>query len=179
MGDGKSFEIHTLTPDEWQRCREIRLAGMLDAPYAFGSTHEGELAQEDSWWQQRVADFHWVVANDGQADVSLAMLAIQRLPESTEFVEGLDLDRDTDYPWIRSVWTHPDARGRRLVDALCLHLCEVAKSRGYETMVLGVRAENERAFKAYQRMGFNLAGRFFPTHFGPEQPNYLMSKSLD
>lgn len=176
--------VQHLGPDEVERCKAIRLACLHDAPYAFGSTFEGESAQSDDWWRQRLLDGHWVVAQAGGADVAVAMLMYQRLPDS--FESTLDaagaplavMEPHREYPWIRAVWTCPEHRGQRLVDLLCLHLADIASASGAPDIVLGVRDGNDRAINAYARIGFEPVGRFFPAHAHITVANHLMRKVL-
>lgn len=164
--------------DEVQRCKDIRLACLADAPYAFGSTFEAESAQPDHWWEQRLADGYWVVAERDGEDLAVAMLMYQGLPDSFEPEPGSDLEGAEDYPWVRAVWTRPEHRGRGLVDLLLNHLGEVAAAAGARTLVLGVRAGNDRAIGAYRRLGFTSVGRFWPGNAQMPQPNLLMARPL-
>ena len=179
MADRSTVGIDRLGVDEVERCKAIRLACLADAPYAFGSTFEAEAAQDDAWWRQRLTDGQWFVAHRDGADLAVAMLMYQPLPESFEpLPQAPKFDRLTPLPWVRAVWTRPENRGQGLVDLLLLHLSDVAAATGARVLILGVRDGNERAVGAYRRIGFETVGHFWPSSAQVAQPNLLMAKPL-
>lgn len=165
---------------EVQRCKEIRLACLADAPYAFGSTFEGESAESDDWWRQRLTDGYWIVAESDGEDVGVAMLMRQGLPATfmpSETAAEL-LPAQSEFLWIRAVWIRPERRGQGLVDLLCGHLIERAAASEEKVIILGVRQGNDRAQRAYVRMGFSEVGTFNPVKSSTDLTNALMAKSL-
>ena len=48
-------EIREIDADGWQAMRDVRLAALQDAPYAFASTHEREVVFAEADWQRRIA----------------------------------------------------------------------------------------------------------------------------
>ena len=176
---GAPVYIDEVPAEQWQRVRAIRLDTLSEAPYAFGSTYENELQQPESWWRQRLVDGRWFIARDGDDDVCLTMLMQAPIPESFESNGSLPIAVGDELPWIRSVWTRPEARGRHIIDALMLHVCDQVAEQGIDFTVLGVRAGNERAHAAYLRMGFSDVGTFIPSSASVEQPNWLMARPSD
>lgn len=76
----------------------------------------------------------------------------------------------------------PEAFGRGVAQAMCLHSLDQARQRGFAAMQFNfVIASNERAVQLWQRMGFAIAGRM-PDAF--EHPRlglvdaYIMLRSL-
>jgi ribosomal protein S18 acetylase RimI-like enzyme len=63
--------------------------------------------------------------------------------------------RPAGYTEISAVCTHPDARGRGYAEALIVSLARTIFARG-ETPFLGVRPDNERAKRVYERLGFKV-----------------------
>ena len=172
--------VHHLGVTEVQRCKEIRLACLADAPYAFGSTFEGESAEGDDWWRQRLTDGYWIVAECNGEDLGVAMLMRQGLPASfvpTDAAAGL-LPAQSEFLWIRAVWIRPEHRGQGLVELLCGHLVERAAAMGEKVIILGVRQGNDRAQRAYERMDFVEVGTFNPVTSATHLTNALMAKSL-
>ena len=180
MAEAIPNTIRHLGPDDIQRCKAIRLACLADAPFAFGSTFEGESAEPDSWWATRLTDGYWIVAEQAGEDLGVAMLMRQGLPASFQPDESADarLPEQSDYLWIRAVWIRPEHRGRGIVDQLCGHLVERAAQAGEPVIILGVRQGNDRAQRAYERMGFAAVGTFNPVTSSTHLTNSLMALPL-
>ncbi|NCX09711.1 MAG: acetyltransferase, partial [Actinobacteria bacterium] len=51
-----SFQITAAKADEAERLRNLRLAALKDAPYAFGAQYEVDKEKPISFWQQSIAD---------------------------------------------------------------------------------------------------------------------------
>ena len=49
-------EIREVTPADWEVMREIRLAALQEAPYAFGSTYAREASFTQEQWLARLHD---------------------------------------------------------------------------------------------------------------------------
>ena len=48
-------EIRRVQAGEWAAYRQVRLAALAEAPYAFSTTLERESAKDDAYWQDRAA----------------------------------------------------------------------------------------------------------------------------
>ena len=59
---------------------------------------------------------------------------------------------------IRTVMTHPDARGRGLAKAVVEALTEHARAHGVEVLVLDARGNNHAAHALYERLGWQRCG---------------------
>ncbi len=56
--------------------------------------------------------------------------------------------------------THPEATGRGVARAMCVHSLDRARARGFEAMQFNfVVSSNDRAVKLWQGMGFEIVGR--------------------
>jgi GNAT superfamily N-acetyltransferase len=144
----RSF-IRRAQPAEWERYREIRLAALAEAPYAFGSTLDQERVLPRERWQWRLERGATYLAWDDERPVGTAT--------------GLPEDPDDEYHvhggWqLVGMWVHPDSRGSGvavgLVDAVAAH----ALRAGSATLVLWVTEVNDRARAFYQRLGFAYTG---------------------
>jgi hypothetical protein len=56
------METTRLTGDDWQTLRDVRLAALADAPYAYGSTLAVEQGFDESTWRDRIDTALWVLA---------------------------------------------------------------------------------------------------------------------
>src|SRR4051794_29562412 len=138
--------IRRIKPSEWQLLRELRLRSLLDAPGAFGQTHDNAVAIPDSEWQQnargaaRGDSRTWLIAGLDGVDVGLVQ-ARRRAPDDC---------------LLFSMWVAPEARrsgvGRMLIDAVG----NWAASWGARRIVLWVVGANEGAHRFYEQIGFQV-----------------------
>lgn len=139
--------ITKMEPDDWERVREIRLRALRTDPLAFGSTHEREFPQPESWWRGRLGDPEvatFVMNQEPDGDVGL--------------VTGAPF-RDRGGAGLFSMWVAPEVRGQRLGEALIERVVDWARGSGYDLLRLEVADGNTGAIKLYARMGFLPSGR--------------------
>lgn len=139
--------VRRITAEEWPLLRELRLAGLLDAPQAFGQRHETAAAEPETEWQAAARASAqgnrriWFIARD-EAAMALGLVQARRRPEHDCL--------------LFSMWVAPAARragvGRLLVDAVD----EWAVGWGGRRIVLWVFGTNEGALRFYQRLGFHV-----------------------
>lgn len=134
--------IRRIGPGDAPLLRATRLRALADAPAAFGTTLAVAAERPDSFWAAqaggRLGDQQcatWV-AGDG-----VGMIA------------ALD---EGDHTALIQVWVAPDHRGTGLVDRL---VAEAIAWSPHDRVVLDVTATNERARRAYERLGFVEEGR--------------------
>ncbi|MCB9676239.1 MAG: GNAT family N-acetyltransferase [Alphaproteobacteria bacterium] len=139
------LEARVATPDDWDRCRSLRLTALLDAPDAFGSTFAEESVRDDAFWHDRMArpEVTTLLATFGPRDAGLAVVA----PVEAG-VGGL-----------YSMWVAALCRGRGVADALMDAAFAEATARGYRRLVLDVAVQNTHARGLYARHGFRETGR--------------------
>jgi len=152
-------DLRVLSDDDWKLWRELRLAALAEAPYAFGSTLAGWQDAGEEQWRDRL-----------------------RIPGARDLVACLDGDpvgmasgvpAGDDAIEIISVWVSPAGRGHGVGDALIDAIAGWAAESGATTLRLSVRPANAAAIRLYERAGF--------LHVGPnsEDPNeILMERSL-
>ena len=138
-----TLETTRLRPEEWQRYRAIRLLALEEAPDAFGSTLERELAFTETDWRHRLREgcLVAVAVNDGR-DVAVAVGA------PYEGRAGLF-----------GVWVAPEARGLGAGRSVCTAVVDWAREGGYAEVVLDVGDHNGPAMRLYESMGFERTGR--------------------
>ena len=64
--------VRPLVADDWEQARDARLAALAEAPYAFSSTLERELAFTEDVWRGRAGSGRTFGAFDGRLIVGLA-----------------------------------------------------------------------------------------------------------
>lgn len=137
------LDLRTLTPNDWQLWRDLRLAALAESPDAFGSTlaaWSGDGDREDRW-RDRLSipgarDF--VVLLDGTA-VGMA--------------SGVPTE-DAGVVELISMWASPDARGRGVGERLIDGVERWGAEQGATTLRLSVMHDNPRASALYERAGF-------------------------
>ncbi|MBH5338842.1 GNAT family N-acetyltransferase [Streptomyces pactum] len=158
--------IRVLTADDWRRWRELRLAALAEAPYAFGAT----LAQ----WQ-----------GDGDREERWrARLSIPGSRNVLALLDGVPAGMVSGVPGPRagvaeliSLWVGARARGRGVGDRLIREVEEWAVRERAEVLRLAVAHGNEHALALYRRHGFAPAGR--PDAAAPDgRPEQIMEKRL-
>lgn len=133
--------------------REVRLATLADAPYAFGSSLEEEQVLAEAEWRARAGELAFFVALDGDDAVGVAAGAQLREP-------------DPSVRMLRSMWVSPPYRGLGVADALVDAVVEWARSEGATTLSLWATEHAQRARAFYVRLGFVPTGRQRPMGHG-------------
>ena len=136
---------HELSPDEWSRLREIRLASLLDTPDAFGGRYEQEVAFTESEWRELFNLNSYLVASIDGKDIAMM------------FLEKLRGDFGATC-WVGGCWSNPEYRGIGAVRALFDYVDSVAEEKGWQIQGLGVFIVNKSAIAAYEKLGFKAMG---------------------
>jgi GNAT superfamily N-acetyltransferase len=133
-------EIRRLVPGDWSALRQVRLAALADAPYAFSSTLEREEGFDERQWRQRIdSSAHFMAWQDG---------------EPAGLAGGF---RDVDLAaacHLVAMWVSPQARGHGVADGLVEAVCAWGRENGAARAVLWVTEVNARAQAFYRRLGF-------------------------
>jgi len=131
--------------------RSLRLQALTDAPAAFGSTYERELARTPQDWQR------WIEPNptflfdqaglfdEAGAEPSGIVCAI-REPEEPGVVQ------------LVSMWVRPSARRAGVGDALVRAVVDWAAEQRARELRVWVMLENAPATRLYERNGFRPTG---------------------
>ena len=155
-----SSSIRRAGADDVSLVRSLRLEALLDAPYAYGSTHAVEAAMDEAAWTSSIFNKGaWFIGTHEGLSAGIVQLTLE--PYVAEH-----------HLWaIFGMWVSPVARGTGLT-ALLLEACATeATTAGAHLVGLWVTAGNDRAATAYARNGFGEVApqRFGIDHEGPER----------
>jgi GNAT superfamily N-acetyltransferase len=125
--------------------RELRLLALSDAPDAFGSTYEREVARTISDWQR------WMSPG--------VTFILYELEEVRGMVAGVRDEADPAVVHLMAMWVHPKIRGSGGADELVAALIAWARSECAKVVRLKVIYGNDRARHFYERMGFRPTGQ--------------------
>lgn len=151
-----------LTSDDWLLLREVRLAALADAPYAFGSTLAREEAFDEAEWRRRLETGLWVAAVDGDGPAGLVGLYTPA----------------GEPPMLIAMWVGPGHRGRGVGDLLITEVLRCAAESGWSEVVLRVADGNDAARKLFIRHGFTPTGVRMPLESDPAVGSEILSRSL-
>ncbi|MEE1788563.1 GNAT family N-acetyltransferase [Streptomyces sp. SP17BM10] len=138
------LELRILSSDDWPVFRELRLAALAEAPYAFGSTladWQGPGDHEDRWRSRLEIPgaLDLVAVLDGRP-VAMA--------------SGVPADEDPTAVELISMWVGPEARGQGVGDLLITEIATWAAAQGRTTLKLAVMPHNDAAIALYRRHAF-------------------------
>lgn len=139
-------EVVRVGAARWQAYRDIRLAGLIDSPRAFGSTYAVAAQRTDADWRTFVGQGSLWLALEGDRPLgTIGLYADPEMPTGSIYLVGM--------------WVATQARGRGVGDALVAAVLQEAGDRGLERVVLHVAVDNAPAIGLYTRHGFTPTGR--------------------
>ncbi|MEO3973639.1 GNAT family N-acetyltransferase [Streptomyces sp. CAU 1734] len=142
------IELRVLGPDDWRVWRELRLAALAEAPYAFGATlaeWQGEGDREQRWRARLgIPGSHNVVAVLADGPAGMASGVPSGTPDTVELI---------------SMWVSPAVRGQGVGEALVGEVERWAARGPASSVRLSVMRENGPAVALYERSGFKRTGR--------------------
>jgi len=161
--------IEQITVENVAVFKEVRLRALLEAPYAFGSTHAREAQFEDAEWTRRAEKWSgergigFVAMDDGVA-----------CGIAGSFLDAEDATRAQ----LISMWTAPTHRRKGVGRMLVESVLKWAKSRGARVLQLMVTSHNEGAIRFYEELGFRRTGRVEPYPNDPAVMEYEMARAI-
>jgi ribosomal protein S18 acetylase RimI-like enzyme len=197
--------VREVAEDDWELMRDVRLAALSEAPYAFGSTHAREAAFTEEKWRGRFSERSVTFfaheepddgepsdrgpattgpattgpANTGPATTGPANTGLATTGAANERPAGLAgvyvEDGTAD---LVSMWVRPSARGRGVGEALVEAAAAWAKAHHFGALYLWVTESNAPARRLYERCGFTPTGESQPLPSDPALPEIRMSRAL-
>jgi GNAT superfamily N-acetyltransferase len=138
--------VREVDVDEWELLRDVRLAALREAPYAFGSTYAREAPFTEEQWRGRLSS----------RSVTFFAFAEQLAAGEPAGLAGVyEEDGMAD---LVSMWVRPTARGLGVGESLVMAAADWAKVRDHDTLYLWVTETNPGARRLYERCGFTPTG---------------------
>lgn len=164
-----AVQIRSVTPDDWQRIRDLRLRMIADTPLAYLETAEAARAVTEAGWRAR--------GERGQAPHGLSIVAIDEAGTWVGAMGGFV--HEEHGPLLVGVFVAPEVRGRRhgVADALLARVQEWARGEG-TTLTLAVHEDNPRAIAFYERHGFRPTGATEEYPLPPHGLEIVMRKDV-
>ncbi|WP_320068549.1 GNAT family N-acetyltransferase [Micromonospora sp. RTGN7] len=161
------IETRVLAEGDWKIWRDLRLAALTEAAYAFGSQladWQGDGDREERWRGRLTipGSYQVMVMLDGQP-VGMS--------------SGLPTDQDGVVELI-SMYVAPMGRGRGVGDRLVRAVEQWARQGGAVTLRLAVVEGNKNAWALYQRNGFRDAGELGDLMPDGVRREHIMAKDL-
>ncbi len=168
----ETYRVRRAEAGDWSASREIRLQALAEAPLAFASTLEREVAFGPEQWQQRIA---------GGAQF-LAETATDHGDAAVEVIGTATGVTDPDDPGtvlLVAMFVVGRARGTGVADRLVTAVVDRARQDGARQVRLHVVETNPRAERLYTRCGFVRTGATVPLPHRPELLEHEMVLSFD
>ena len=160
------INVLTMTPEDWERVRVLRLAALADSPDVFSSTLAREEAFDEEAWRKRLSGSTQFKAEAGHRDLWLDMpapnQAVTFIAESGGDDVGMATVLVVDEPGtalVVGVWVSPSARGQGVAPRLFEEMIAWARDRGLTRVTLDVGDANTSAQKLYANLGFLPTGK--------------------
>jgi ribosomal protein S18 acetylase RimI-like enzyme len=143
--DVARMRVRRAVPGDELIVRALRLEALAEAPEAFASSYERELARTSADWQRWLASGVTLILEEGHLARGL--------------VVGMHDPEDPGIVYLMAMWIHPVLRGSGAADALVAEHLRWAVDAGARLVRVDVFATNSRARRLYERHGFRLTGR--------------------
>lgn len=141
------MKFRSLTADDIEFWREIRLEALSAHPESYLTTYEEELARPKTQSVDWLASGALMGAFDG-GDLCAVMSVNPKKPSAL-----------AHRGWIYAVYCRPNWRGGPASQGLMEYAISTARTNGLLQLELYVEATNNRAIAFYERFGFRLCGR--------------------
>lgn len=138
----KIISFKKVSPDDWQKFREIRLKGLQTDPQAFGGTFEGESQENEEYWKERFSNPERCFYAAEEGNIFVATAGSKKIAE--------------DNWMIIAVYTLPEFRGKNISKELIEKIINEAKKTGATKVSLMVNPQQESAVNLYKKMGFEI-----------------------
>ncbi|MEU7903190.1 GNAT family N-acetyltransferase [Actinoplanes sp. NPDC049118] len=146
--------VHRVTPGDTARMRALRLEMLADSPLAFLETLAQAAARPHADYRRRI-----VQASSGS---QLAQFVADPGGRLIGHAGGTVLPEEPDATVIFAVYITPAYRGRGVLPELIEAVAQWSLAIGRTELMLEVVVGNDRAVRAYERLGFSDVGKRVP-----------------
>lgn len=148
------IEVRRVTVEDAARMRALRLEMLADSPLAFLETLAEAAARPHAEYRRRIEQ---VAAGDQQAQ-----FVAERDGRLIGHAGGAQRPADPASTVIFAVYVTPSCRGTGVLGRLVDAVADWSRAAGRPRLVLEVVTGNERAIRAYGRLGFTSTGETQP-----------------
>ena len=186
-----SVTVRRIRADEALQLREIRLAALADAPYAFTTKHEDMIDKPVAFWAERVetnaADYvAWGVTVSYLDMQDLFTLKVhpddhtryELDGEWVGMVAGIHPEPDDPELELVAMWVAPQGRGTGAGAALVNAVVDWGAEIGAPSVGLWVVHGNDHAIALYERCGFSHTPDFVARPSDPCSGELRMTRVL-
>jgi predicted GNAT family acetyltransferase len=142
--------VHRVTPEDAARMRALRLEMLADSPLAFLETVAQAAARPHADYRRRI-----VQASRGR---QLAQFVADPGGRLIGHAGGTVLPEDPAATVVFAVYLTPRFRGQGVLGTLVDAVAQWSVEAGRDELMLEVVVGNDRAVRAYQRLGFRDTG---------------------
>jgi RimJ/RimL family protein N-acetyltransferase len=146
--------VHRVTPGDAARMRALRLEMLADSPLAFLETLAQAAARPHADYRRRILQ-----ASSGD---QLAQFVADPGGRLIGHAGGTVLPEEPDTTVIFAVYITPSRRGSGVLSELIEAVAQWSVATGRTELMLEVVVGNDRAVRAYERLGFHDIGRRVP-----------------
>jgi len=166
-----SLKVRRLAPDQGALLRELRIAGLREAPYAFGATLQDALSADPASFDNIAQQL--AVAEDNACFV----LYTEGQPAGLIDAFFESEPGETPRAFIRALWVAPAVRHLRGGELLVATASQWLIDHRAEQIFAWVADHNTNAMGFYERLGFVSSGDRQVLESNPQQWKTLLVKS--
>ena len=127
--------------------KQIRLASLKDAPYAFETTYDSASQRSEEMWNARVQ------SNAEGNDEAIFLAFSDHLPIGIAAL--VRIKGQTDTGELMQVWVSPEHRGTGVAWDLMNSIFQWGQENNFHRIITGVTRANAGALKFYIKYGFS------------------------
>jgi GNAT superfamily N-acetyltransferase len=157
--------VRRLTPDDWAVWRDVRLASLADAPYAYGSSLAREEGFGEADWRARL--------DPASGQSAVAVLGDRVVGAACGYTPP-----GADAVLLVAMWARPGTRGCGVGDLLVADVLSWARENGWPSVSLRVADGNVAARRLFERNGFVSTGHREPLESDPTVGTETLSRKV-